>query len=290
METMRVLDLFSGIGGFSLGLERAGMETVAFVEQDKACQKVLKKHWPDVPIYQDVRRFDGKQFRGTAELICGGVPCQPASQAGKRLGKTDDRWLWDETFRIVQDVDPKWCLFENVYGLLTLDNGMAFEHLCLALEAQNYEIFTFIIPACGLNAPHKRDRVWIIAFAEGFGYGRGSYQKCGIDERIIQQEERKGNPMGSEVKGCGSEWLSSNSIQFNDDRGRYDPGSVCGEQSKTPELSGGSRWWDVEPELGRVAYGVPNRVDRLKQLGNAVVPQIVEIIGKAIMEADKYEQ
>ena len=111
---MRVLDLFSGIGGFSLGLERAGMKTIAFCEQDEYCQKVLKKHWPDVPIHNDIRELDGTQYRGAVDVVCGGFPCQPFSQAGKRAGKDDDRDLWPEMFRIIREVQPARVIGENV--------------------------------------------------------------------------------------------------------------------------------------------------------------------------------
>ena len=118
---MKVLDLFSGIGGFSLGLERAGMETIAFCEFDKKAQLVLKKHWPDVPIYDDVRKLNGRQFEGQSiDLICGGFPCQPFSVAGNRQGKEDDRHLWPEYLRLIQEIRPRWIIGENVTGLINM--------------------------------------------------------------------------------------------------------------------------------------------------------------------------
>lgn len=159
---MNFLSLFSGIGGFDLGLERAGMECIGQVEIDKFCLAVLKKHWPHIKRMEDIRDVKGTEF-GTVDVICAGVPCQPASQAGRRKGTTDNRWLWPETFRVIREIQPTWCLLENVRGLLTLDKGMVFENLLSELEGMGYETQPFIIPACATGAPHRRDRVWVIA-------------------------------------------------------------------------------------------------------------------------------
>lgn len=158
---MNVLDLFSGVGGFSLGLERAGFHTVAFCEIDPYCRKVLKKHWPDVPIHEDIRTLDGTQFR-SVDLVCGGFPCQPFSVAGKQDGSSDDRALWPEMLRVIREVQPTWVIGENVPGIINmeLDN-------CLSnLEALGYSCQTFVIPACAVDAKHRRDRVWIMANAQ----------------------------------------------------------------------------------------------------------------------------
>jgi DNA-cytosine methyltransferase len=146
------------IGGFSLGLERAGFKTVVFCEQDKFCQKVLKKHWPGVPIEPDIKTFDGKKYAG-AFILTGGFPCQPFSCAGKRRGKEDDRALWPEMFRVIQEVRPHWIIGENVAGFI----GMGLDESISDLEREGYSVQAFIIPACAVNAPHRRDRVWIVA-------------------------------------------------------------------------------------------------------------------------------
>lgn len=229
------------IGGFSLGLERAGMETVAFCESDKNCQLVLKKHWPEIPIYDDIKQLTGKQIAeeiGAIDIITAGVPCQPASFAGKRGGESDDRWLWPEAIRIIREVHPRWCILENVYGFLTLNDGMAFEHVCVALEKEGYEVQAFNIPACAVGRSHKRERVWILAHAmQGLGQ------------------------VGRDITGM--RW----------------------EYEQIPEYEMGED--ETAPGMVRTFDGIPSGLDRLKQLGNAVVPQVVEVIGRAIMEIEK---
>ena len=163
---MRFLDLFAGIGGFSLGLERAGMTCVGHVEIDPFCRKVLRKHWPQVPLIGDVKEVQGDEF-GAVELICGGPPCQPVSLAGKRQGASDDRWLWGEALRLVEVVRPPWCLFENPPGIVS----MGLDRILADLEGLGYSTGTFEIPACAVGAPHIRQRVWIVA--ESIGNGRG---------------------------------------------------------------------------------------------------------------------
>ena len=167
---MRVLDLFSGIGGFSLGLERAGMQTVAFCETDPFCCKVLAKHWPDIPIHNDIRTLDGRQYRGTVELVCGGFPCQPFSVAGKRTGTSDDRSLWPEMFRIIREVQPTWVIGENVPGIISME----LDQVLFDLESAGYACQTFDIPACGVDAHHIRHRVWIVAHAHSGGVRIGA--------------------------------------------------------------------------------------------------------------------
>ena len=159
MVNFTVLDLFSGIGGFSLGLERAGMQTVAFCENDKFCQKVLAKHWPDIPIHENIEELDGRQYRGTIQLICGGFPCQPYSVAGDQRGAEDDRALWPEMLRVIREVEPAWVIGENVSGII----NMELDNVLSDLENSGYSCQTFVIPACAVDAPHRRDRVWIIA-------------------------------------------------------------------------------------------------------------------------------
>jgi DNA (cytosine-5)-methyltransferase 1 len=156
---LTMLDLFSGIGGFSLAASwTGGIKTVMFCENEPYCQKVLKKHWPDIPIHDDIRTLRGEDV-GTVDIVCGGFPCQPFSCAGKRRGKEDDRYLWPEMFRVIQETKPTWVVGENVAGLIYL----ALEDCFIDLEGAGYEVQPFIIPACGVGAPHRRDRVWIIA-------------------------------------------------------------------------------------------------------------------------------
>lgn len=156
---LQILDLFSGIGGFSLGLERAGMETVAFCKIEKFPRRVLRKHWPDVPIFKDVRELHAKDLPKAVDVICGGYPCQPFSVAGKRRGKEDDRHLWPEMFRLVRECRPSFVICENVVGHVT----MGLDTVLSDLEGEGYTCWAFIIPACAVNAIHRRDRLWIVA-------------------------------------------------------------------------------------------------------------------------------
>ena len=158
---IKILDVCSGIGGFSLGLEATGgFDTVAFCEYDEFCRKVLNKHWPDVPIYKDLKEIGNEPTRLIQEfdLICGGIPCQPFSVAGKKKGKEDDRHLWPYMYEIIKHKKPTWVIVENVGGFV----NVALDDVCLDLEAQGYATQSFIIPACSVQAPHRRDRVWII--------------------------------------------------------------------------------------------------------------------------------
>ncbi len=158
---IRILDICSGIGGFSLGLESTGgFDTVAFCEFDDFCRKVLNKHWPDVPIYKDLKEIGNEPERiiQDFDLICGGIPCQPFSVAGKKKGKEDDRHLWPYMYDIIKHKKPSWVIVENVGGFV----NVALDDVCLDLEAQGYATQSFIIPACSVEAPHRRDRIWIL--------------------------------------------------------------------------------------------------------------------------------
>lgn len=269
-KAVKVLDLFSGIGGFSLGLERAGMETVAFCEYDDKCRQVLTKHWPDVPQYTDVRTLTGEQLEqdGITDigLICGGYPCQPFSNAGKRKGAEDDRHLWPEFFRLIRKIQPNWVIAENVAGHI----NMGLDEVLSDLEGEGYTTQPFIIPACAINAPHRRDRVWIIAHSDKSSEPNGT----------IDEDKGRGKlGIVGDTKGVGLEGCGENQ------NAAYSAPSRKGETNHAfPSSELGI--WETEPAVGRVANGVPGRVDRLKQLGNAVVPQIPEIIGRAIMEIE----
>ena len=169
----KIIDVFSGIGGFSLSGQWAGFETLLFCEIDKFCQQILKKDFPGVYIHDEIRTLtkeiideQAKKRFGTKKqkyILTGGFPCQPFSCLGKRAGKDDDRYLWPEMLRIAQDVRPAWFIGENVAGLLTMENGRTFEDICTSLEDERYDIQTYYIPACGIGAWHRRDRIWIVA-------------------------------------------------------------------------------------------------------------------------------
>ena len=206
---MKHLDLFSGIGGFALAAQWAGLETVAFCECDTFCRSVLRKHWAEIKIHEDVRQIDGADYRGV-ELITGGFPCQPFSEIGERKAKDDDRHLWPEMRRVIAQARPAWVLAENVSGII----GLALDDVLSDLEAEGYTCRALAIPACGVGANHERERVWIVA----------------------------------------------NSTR--------QPLRVAGQPRENTYS------WDTEPDVARVANGIPNGVDRNKALGNAIVPQV----------------
>lgn len=236
-EEIRTLDLFSGIGGFSLGLERAGpFRTIAFCEQDAFAQRVLKKHWPDTPIFEDVRTIDTDGL-GKIDLICGGFPCQPWSTAGEQRGAEDDRDLWPAMVALIEDLRPQWVIGENVRGFVNEPLGL--QRSLSDLESIGYQAVPFIIPACSKFAPHRRDRVWIIAHASSVRRYQGAiYEE--VDFKEFEQ------------------WWSDDADIFS--------GIVPSAE--------GVRGYD----------GFSPDVDRIKALGNAVVPQVVEQIGRAILE------
>jgi DNA (cytosine-5)-methyltransferase 1 len=193
--TLKILDLFSGLGGFSLGLERTGhFKTIAFCDNNKYCNLVLQKHWKGVKIYNDVKEITKERLKTDGveapDIITGGFPCQSFSVAGKRKGTDDPRYLWPEMFRIIQEFTPRWVIGENVKGLTNIQDGMVFETVCTDLEGEGYEVRAFNIPAAGVGAPHRRERIWIVAHAKRYNKTneiRRSYE----EERRIQEEHRQ---------------------------------------------------------------------------------------------------
>ena len=347
------LSLFSGIGGLDLAAEAAGFRTVGQCEWADYPTKVLEKHWPDVPRWKDIRTLTKESFYErtglrTIELISGGFPCQPFSVAGKRRGKDDDRYLWPEMLRVINELRPTWVVGENVAGIV----NMALDQVLSDLENQGYQTRTFIIPACGVDAPHRRDRCAIVAYSNSIrlemsgpkqppagtaGSGKDVADSKSKQSRGIQQPQLPTNIRTSSQGGCGANVADTNSEGFQrrqqhrppdtrreakpyrsagqccqalaypdqsmrdgsfagrDTSGRpgpadggadvphpagegsfsaAQPGVYCEEEGGgswdgEPERYG---WWPAEPDVGRVAHGIPSRVDRLKCLGNAVVP------------------
>jgi len=262
---MKHLDLFSGIGGFALAASRVwpNHEIVGFCEKDKYCQKVLAKNFPGVPIHEDIYELKGQP----ADLITGGFPCQPFSTAGKQRGKNDDRYLWPEMLRVIRESQPTWVVGENVAGIV----GMALDQVLIDLEVEGYACQCFIIPACGVDAPHRRDRIWIVAHArhaESQGWGKAT-------ER--QQCSRRRQTRGKSTSCCqdvaNATELHSNGSN-SEPRRKVSESGDCGGQDR--------REWPAEPSVGRVAHGIPKRVDRLRALGNAIVPACVQPIFEAI--------
>ena len=474
MTKHKILDLFSGLGGFSLGLESTGhFETVAFCDNNKYSKLILDKHWKGVKIYDDVREISKEKFREDGiefpDIITGGFPCQPFSVAGKQKGTSDDRHLWPEMFRIIKAFKPRYVIGENVRGIINIQDGVVFETVCTDLESEGYEVQPFIIPAAGVGAPHRRERVWIIANREesmvdsdnirfkqhsttkeesswrgtsatsestsnvgntqhngsptseirrGHEEINGGTEKRqnesfefkgtsrsedngNVSENVANTENGRGQPSQSErwqgtergsidrggieregqdlgsttdrinvadtndeglrtriggsdndhetesrswradgTRGTshverhnststeveGMDVADTESIrtreprEFNQTQGSEGSGSTqldgsskndadtndkrlegfressrefqqkinpTGESSNRRQGSVGQGWWSVEPNVGRVAHGVPGRVHRLKGLGNSIVPQIVEEIGYALIKAER---
>ena len=275
MNGLRVLDLFSGIGGFSLGLERAGMQTVAFCEIDKVAQQVLRKHWPNVPIFDDVKTLKGEQL-GTIDVICGGFPCQDLSFAGKGAGLTGARsGLWWEFHRLIKEIKPSWVIIENVAAL----RSRGLDKVLGSLAEIGYDAEWHCVPASAVGAHHQRDRVWIIAYPNHAG-SRTPEHGVDQDGQTLEQE-RQDKSLGG-VSGCGTVVSDTDilgtQVQIE---GRHPSQQVLGGTSEAWRVAVGGTW-SVEPPICRVADGISNRAHRIKQLGNAVVPQIPELIGRAI--------
>ena len=185
------LDLFSGIGGFALAAKWNGYKTIGFCEQDKFCQAILKKHWPEVPIIEDIRQVRGNLYPKIS-LLTGGFPCQPFSVAGERRGKDDNRYLWPEMLRVIRETKPDWIIGENVAGIV----NMALDQVHSDLETEDYEVETLIIPACSVDASHRRDRCWIVAHSKHNGQSSGA-ERRGIEEAVRIQSQGSHNSLNS---------------------------------------------------------------------------------------------
>jgi DNA-cytosine methyltransferase len=212
MNKLKLLDLFSGIGGFSLGLESTGyFQTIAFVEKDKFCRQVLQKNFNNIPIEEDIRNVRGSNY--AADVITGGFPCQPFSVAGKRKGTADDRYLWDETIRVVAECKPRWFIGENVEGLININNGMVLRQVQTDLEEQGFQVQCIVIPASGIGAWHQRKRIWIVAYSDSNRHSnkiRGSSTK----EERISQEHRQDHNTTRKSSRASSVWDSNNQYVY----------------------------------------------------------------------------
>ena len=346
---VRHLSLFTGIGGFELAAQRVWgeeWEPYCFCEMDEFCQAVLKKHWPDVPIFSDVRDVrlfkedveDEQEVMADAEkresgepeawdrgesacrrseaagidLLTGGFPCQPFSAAGKRDGRSDNRYLWPEMLRVIRDFKPTWVVAENVRGILSIEDGLVFEQVCTDLEDAGYEVQPFVIPAVAVDAHHRRDRVWFVAHS---GH-RGRW-----DKRVTQEGDNAQGERASCTGALGGSGSKPEDVADSqgkrleggkNTRGTGKSRKECNEQLGGCSQGNGRTGWLPEPHLGelvdglspelasffrpgdgigtlpipRVARGIPNRVQKLKALGNAIVPAVAEQIFRAIKEAE----
>ena len=353
---LKLLDLFSGIGGFSLGLESTGyFETIGFVEKDKFCREVLKKNFPNITIESEVRDVKGDRY--AADIITGGFPCQPFSVAGKRRGTDDDRYLWDETIRIIRESKCRWFIGENVEGIINIQDGMVLRQVQDDLEKEGFQVQCLVIPASSIGAWHQRKRVWIIAYSEhngshrskgnetiessnqskewvsigddkdvsnsnsrlskreteqiqargnastfssedvsytdSFGHGRWGSEGCANGEWSFFPGEQEGREMGSEAQRCDDIATNSNSegSQGHGVSTNMETMQISEEHIAETDTEEQQTWWQTQSAICGVPNGVSfeldkDRKDRIKSLGNSIVPLIARELGLAIMKAE----
>ena len=318
---LRYGSLFSGIGGIDLGMDLAGFECAWQVEVDDYCRQVLETHWPGVPKYKDIYDVKGSELE-PVDIRCGGVPGQPVSVAGKRSGVDDERWLWDEFYRLICEVRPRWVVAENVPGLLSANSGRAFAGVLRDLAEGGYDVVWDVFPAGGpggVGALHRRERIFIIGkLADSNSKRQQEQRKSESVQKDRQEPEYRGGDAGdvadtdsthskrgrisrrAHTKNTDINGKSSSKDVANTKRiGQQGQGAsrkwgrseTYGErQTDNAFTIGIENQWGVEPDVGRVANGVPNRVDRLKALGNAVVPQVAYKVARMISEYTEKEK
>mgnify|MGYP003677167341 FL=1 len=300
-KMLKTLDLFSGIGGFAVGLEATNFfKTTCFVEQEPYCKEVLRHHFPEVPILGDIKNVKRSDLPDPdPDVIVGGFPCQPFSSAGLQKAQSDSRHLFPEMFRLIKECRPSWVIGENVIGIVKL----GLDEVLTDLENEGYATRTFNIPACAIGAPHLRQRVWIIAHSDSKRKSNGAIDAqaqgelvadpsiSGLQEhgygqtkdaiersKDVADPQSKRHGRGSSKK-CGNEQrIILPKEQEGGEMGREAEG--CGEPHRPDQ------WWESEPPVGRLAHGVPNRVSQIRALGNSIIPQIAKEIGNAIKTAE----
>lgn len=316
--------LFSGIGGFDLAAQWMGWENVFHVERDPFCRQVLSHHFPESQSFDDVKTFDATHFRGRVSVISGGFPCQPFSAAGKRAGTSDDRYLWPEMFRIVREARPTYVVAENVRGLLSLagpTGELVFDTVCSDLEGEGYEVFPTVLPAASVNAPHRRDRIWIVAHANDQRGAGESRQVQGTHGEVPQwdddaQPRHAGAADAPDTQRIGREGRGNRTDGLRAQT-RIGPTQVHGIDGNASHSSSGGRTQDneqypaEEPQLSGTRWerfptvapvcggddGLPERLDgitfpkwrreSIKAYGNAIVPQVALQIFRALEDIDR---
>jgi DNA (cytosine-5)-methyltransferase 1 len=301
---MRHGSLFSGIGGFDLAAQWMGWTNVFHVERDDFCREVLRHHFPNSEPHEDIKSFDATAYAGRVDIISGGFPCQPFSAAGNRRGMSDDRYLWPEMFRVIREARPSYVVAENVRGLLSWNDGLVLDTVCSDLEGEGYEVFPVVLPAASVaNCPHRRDRIWIIAYrddglgeqsneevqprgdasndgrADATNTGGMGRQRRGGEEAEGREGERLRVQPDSEGQGSGADATNANGAGARQDYGQGKPGQP--HQTRAP-----IDWQDfptVAPICGG-DDGLPTRLDgitfpkwrreSIKAYGNAIVPQV----------------
>lgn len=287
---MKQIGLFAGIGGFELAARWVGWETIAVSEIDPFCQKVLQYHFPGAQLHGDIKTTDFSGYRGQCDIITGGFPCQPFSTAGKRRGTADERYLWPEMLRVINEVKPRWVIGENVRGLVNWGGGLVFDTVCTELENIGYEVQPFIIPACGVNAPHRRDRIWFVANATG----ERLRSECNSEKLFVETHRTRDGVV------CETNVFDAASVGrdvFNNEYGNTQQGQRKREFGATNSARNA---WDGFPTQSPVCGGNDGisdgldgitfskwRKESIKGYGNAIVPQVAYEIYKAII---LYEQ
>lgn len=292
--------LFSGIGGFDLAAEWMGWNNIFNCEWEEFPRKVLKHHFPNAEQHEDIREFDATTYAGRIDILSGGFPCQPFSVAGKRLGKEDERHLWPEMLRIIRECSPRWVVGENVRGLVSWSGGLVLEEVYSDLEALGYSVQSFIIPACATGAPHRRDRVWIVAHANDKGRSNGHGEIQGTDGEVQQRNDcpefsdtNLRNAPDTENSGCrggsGEERKERRERMVSGER----EGRTMGSKTKGCSRIGFQNF-PTEPPVCGGDDGLPKELDgitfskwrkeSIKAYGNAIVPQVALQIFQAIQQ------
>jgi DNA (cytosine-5)-methyltransferase 1 len=315
--------LFSGVGGFDLPSEWMGWQNVFHCEWNDFGQKVLKYYWPNAISYGDITKTDFTIHRGNIDILTGGFPCQPFSMAGKRKGTEDDRHLWPEMLRAIREIQPKWVVGENVFGLINWDGGLVFDQVQADLEAEGYEVQPYVLPACGVNAPHKRERIWFVAHSESnrnrgilsrmegendskresekhrennVQYRNNGEKRNAADTGLQRPEKRQEQPVGTDQL-C-KEWDAADTSNEGLQGRKVNGGTRTIGPERNKQLTGllpptwenfptqspvCSRNDGFSPELDGITF--PKwRNESIKAYGNAIVPQVVHQIFKAIQQ------
>jgi DNA (cytosine-5)-methyltransferase 1 len=290
---MRHGSLFSGIGGFDLAAEWCGWENVFHCEWNTFGQKVLKHHFPKSISYNDITKTDFTIHRGTIDIISGGFPCQPYSSAGKRLGKEDERHLWPEMLRAIREIQPSWVVGENVRGLTNWNGGLVFDEVQSDLEAKGYEVLPFLLPACSVNAPHRRDRIWFIAYSNLYGLNK---RNC--DNEVNASDGRLDALSNIDMGFSNGNITNTNSADNKTQSQKGILGQENKGQSTRGLIDGYTRTqWNDFPTQSPVCGGddgLPRELDNItfskwrnesiKAYGNAIVPQVAYQIFKSICQ------
>jgi DNA (cytosine-5)-methyltransferase 1 len=284
--------LFSGIGGFDLAAHWMGWQNIFNCEWEEFPRKVLKHHFPNAKQYEDIREFNATDYAGRIHILSGGFPCQPYSTAGKRLGKEDERHLWPEMLRVIRECSPSWVVGENVRGLVNWSEGLVFEEVCADLEACGYSVQPFILPACAVNAPHRRDRVWFVAHANDKRTGAGFGQIQGAYGEVSQRND--------DAEPChAGDWNAADTECDGLEHGSQRGSVNTGEGKARERIAGyvkaeGWTRFPTQPSICGGNDGLPRELDgitfpkwrteSIKAYGNAIVPQVAFQIFEAIRD------